>query len=406
MAVKKVEFEGHNGNTLKGILHLSNKPGSVFAIFAHCFTCSKDLKSVTAISKELSKNGISVLRFDFTGLGESEGEFSDTNFTTNTRDLIMAAAFLEKNYSQVDILIGHSLGGAAVLQAAGELDSASAVVTIAAPSDPNHVLGLLKNGKQEIESKGEGDIDIAGRTFRIKKQFIDDLKNYTMEQKINELRKALLVMHSPMDNIVGIDNATGIFVPAKHPKSFVSLDNSDHLLSNIKDALYVGSTISSWVSRYLKKGTDSDKKSIKSIDEGSVVVVNEKHSYTSYLYSGEHELVADEPSKHGGDDLGPDPYSYLLASLGSCTAMTIRMYSDKKGWTLEEVKVTLSHEKIHASDCDDCESTEGKIDVIERKIQLSGDLSDEQRNRLGEIADKCPVHRTLTSETVIRTTLA
>lgn len=403
MSVKKIEFEGQDGNKLRGLLHLSNRPDSAFALFAHCFTCSKDLKSVSAISKELARNGVSVLRFDFTGLGESEGEFSDTNFTTNVLDLVKAAEFLEKNYSPAELLIGHSLGGAAVLQSADKIDSSKAVVTIAAPSEPSHVLKLIQNNKDEIRSEGEASVNISGRKFRIKKQFLDDLEKQGMEKKIRDLGKALLVMHAPFDNIVGIDNATGIFLPAKHPKSFVSLDSADHLLSNRTDARYVGSVISSWSSRYIKNISYMHEP----VSDGETVeVVNHKHSYTTYIRKDNHLVVSDEPVSAGGDDLGGDPYSYLLGSLGSCTAMTLRMYAERKGWPLDRVSVVLTHKKIHASDCSECETREGKIDQLERNITVTGELSNDQRSRLVEIADKCPVHKTLTSETVIRTKIS
>lgn len=400
MAAEKVEFKGENGNTLRGILHLSNKPGSPFALFAHCFTCSKDLKAISTLSKRLAQKGISVLRFDFTGLGESEGEFSDTGFSTNVGDIVSAAGFLEKNYSPVDILIGHSLGGAAVLQSSEHIPSAKAVVTIASPSEPSHVKKILKTGIEEISRTGEGVVNIAGRSFRIKKEFLDDLESHSMERKITNLRKALLVMHSPIDNIVGIDNATAIFVPAKHPKSFISLDNADHLLSRRNDAEYAAEVIASWSERYIKSPGDG---ATSSSGQGDVEVVNGKFGYTTYISVNGHEMTVDEPVNLGGDDLGADPYSYLLGALGSCTAITIRMYSERKNWRLENIRIVLNHEKIHASDCAECETAEGKVDRIDRKIILEGDLSEEQKSRLLEIADKCPVHKSLKSEISIRT---
>ena len=401
MSVKKVEFRSHEGNVLRGLLHLSNKPASVFAIFTHCFTCSKDLKSIKTISSELARNGISVLRFDFTGLGESEGDFSETNFTTTTMDIVSAAEFLEKNYFPPELLIGHSLGGAAVLQIADRIESSKAVVTIAAPSEPSHILKHIGDKKDQIDHEGEASVQIEGRPFRIKKQFLDDLEKNNMKKKIENLRRSLLILHSPFDNTVGIDNATGIFTAAKHPKSFISLGNSDHLISNSDDAVYTGKIISSWAGKYLEmdRGIKNER------ENNPLTVINEKYSYSSYIISGDHTMVSDEPVASGGDDLGPDPYRYLLSSLGSCTCMTLRMYSDRKKWSLDAVRVTLRHEKIHASDCEDCETKEGKIDRITRIIKLIGDLKPDQKKRLLEIADKCPVHRSLKSEISIKTEL-
>lgn len=404
MPVQKLDFEGSNGAILRGILHISDTPGSPFAIFAHCFTCSKDLIAVKTIASEISQNGVSVLRFDFTGLGESEGDFPDTSFTTNVSDLIYASEFLAANYSPVQLLIGHSLGGAAVLQAAGEIPSCTAVVTISSPSEPSHVLKLFKEDIKEIEKRGEGNVEIEGREFKIKKQFIDDLEKNNMNLKISNLKKALLVMHSPIDNVVGIDNASNIFLPAKHPKSFISLDNADHLLSKSEDAKYVGSVISSWSKRFLTADAENTVPE-NADDEGAVVVINEKHSYTSRIYNGDHIMIADEPESKGGDDQGPDPYTYLLGSLGSCTAITLRMYSKRKNIPLEDIRVILRHRKVHASDCEECETVHGKVDYINRDLELSGDLTGEQRSKLLDIADKCPVHRTLHSEIVIKTRL-
>jgi len=401
MSVKKVEFKNDSGTVLRGLLHLSNKPDSVYAIFAHCFTCSKDLKSVKTICNELARKGISVLRFDFTGLGESEGNFSDTNFSTNTLDIVSAADYLENNYAPAELLIGHSLGGAAVIQIAEKISSSKAVVTIAAPSEPSHVLRHMKDKKDRIDSQGEATVLIAGRPFKIKKQFLDDLEESGMKNKIGNLRKALLVMHSPFDNTVGIDNATAIFVTAKHPKSFITLDNADHLISSRHDALYTGRVIAAWADRYIERDPGNERRQ----DDKTVKVINDKYSYSTYIRTGEHLLVSDEPISSGGDDLGPDPYKYLLSSLGSCTCMTLRMYSNRKKWPLDTIKVSLSHEKIYAADCEDCETKEGKIDRITRRIELAGDLSSEQKERLIEIADKCPVHRTLNSEISIRTEL-
>lgn len=397
--MKRIKFRNKEGKTLKGILHLSNKRLSPFAVFAHCFTCSKNLKSVSSICKELVRNGISVLRFDFTGLGESEGDFAETNFSTNVDDIVSATRYLENNYSQVKLLIGHSLGGAAVLQSAHRVPSCRAVVTIGAPADPSHVLKHIESRRSEVESEGEAVVKISGRNFKIKKHFLDDLEKSSMKDKISNLRKALLVMHAPGDNIVGIDNASNIFLPAKHPKSFVTLDTADHLISDRSDAVYTGCVISSWAKRYIFDTQDMDH------ENGKLVAVNDRHSFATYIYTGDYLMVSDEPDTSGGEDLGPDPYMYLLSSLGSCTAMTLRMYAERKGIPLEFIRVFLAHKKIHASDCAECETEEGRVDYIEKEIELNGELSDEQRSRLMEIAEKCPVNRSLKSEVFIKSTL-
>lgn len=252
MSIEKIYFQNQDGAMLAAQLELPNngKP-EAYALFANCFTCSKNLKALSYISRSLVAEGIAILRFDFTGLGESEGDFSDTNFSSNKDDLISAAEFLGKKYEPPKILIGHSLGGAAVLLAAERIPSTKAVAVINAPSEPTHLIIHLESKREEIEEKGEAEISIAGRTFKIKKQLLDDLEQNHMEGKIRNLRKPLLILHSPTDNVVGIDNATRIFINAKHPKSFVSLDKADHLLSNQSDSLYAGSLIATWVKKYV-----------------------------------------------------------------------------------------------------------------------------------------------------------
>lgn len=373
-----------------------------FALFAHCFTCSKDLRAVGAISRALTRHDIAVLRFDFTGLGESEGEFADTNFSSNIDDLVVAANFLAEEYEAPRILVGHSLGGAAVLQAAHRLDSVQAVSTIGAPYDPEHVTRHLEGDLEEIKSKGEARITLAGRTFTIRKQFLDDLAATKMEETIQTLKRALLIFHSPVDGTVGVDNAARIFQAAKHPKSFISLDDADHLLTNPADAEYVGTVLGAWAEKYVNS-SESEKES-EEIDEGEVTTCTTR-TYRTEIKAGKHSLVADEPESVGGANSGPTPYDLLLSALGSCTGMTLRMYADRKDWPLEETVVRLSHKKIHADDCAECETEEGKIDQIEREIEVRGALNEEQRTRLLEIANKCPVHRTLHSEIKVQSTL-
>lgn len=390
MRYKKVSFKNSDGQELSGRLDfpLIGKP-KAYVLFAHCFTCSKSLKSVDHISHAFTQQGMAILRFDFTGLGQSKGDFADTNFSSNLSDLNDAYGFLEENYEAPQIMVGHSLGGAAVLHVSGELKNIKAVATIGAPSTPDHVTHLLDNGRNELEEKGEADVNIGGRTFKMKKQFLEDLENRERDGVIKNLKKSLLVIHSPQDNIVGINNAKEIYEQAMHPKSFISLDGADHLMQKEEDAKYVGSIISSWASRYI------EVKDQEEVPEGEVWTRVGEKGYTTEVIAGRHQMIADEPPSVGGDDYGPTPYGYLLSGLGACTAMTLRMYADHKKIDLHEVEVKLTHDKIHMKDGENSESSKGKIDQIKRKIKLTGDLTDEQRKRLIEIADRCPVHKTL-----------
>jgi putative redox protein len=406
MNTQKLFFTQDSGVRLAARLDLpvDDHPGA-YALFAHCFTCNKDLRAVGNISRTLTQAGIAVLRFDFTGLGESEGEFSETNFSSNVDDLVAAARFLAESYQAPKLLIGHSLGGAAVLQAAARIPTATAVVTIGAPADPEHLTHLLESSREEIEQTGEAVVRLAGRTFTIKKQFLDDLSVPQMQTSIGNLGRALLVCHAPLDNIVGIDNARQIYQMARHPKSFLSLDTADHLLSDEVDSIYAGSVITAWASKYIGALMPDVKKPLIPETDRVVVRTGVDHYRTEIMADG-HGLIADEPVAIGGTDQGPSPYDLLLAGLGSCTSITLRMYADRKEWPLEEIVVRLNHQKIHAADCMECESREGKLDYIERQIELIGSLTHEQRLRLLEIADKCPVHRTLHSEIRIKTELA
>jgi putative redox protein len=400
MSYERVEFTNQDGTPLAARLdHPSKGAPDAWALFAHCFTCSKDLRAVGAISRALNRQNIGVLRFDFTGLGESEGDFSKTNFSSNVGDLTAAAEFLAEERQAPRVLVGHSLGGAAVLQAAQRIPSADAVATIAAPYDPEHVTRLLDDALEEIKTKGEARITLAGRSFTIRKQFLDDLAATKMEETIRTLDRALLLFHSPVDQTVGVDNAARIFEAAKHPKSFVSLDDADHLLTDVSDAEYVGTVLGAWARKYV------DVEEVESPSSEGQVVTQTEDEFRTEIRAGRHALVADEPESVGGQDAGPTPYDYLLAGLGSCTGMTLRMYADRKDWPLEDATVHLTHEKMHAEDCDHCETTEGKIDHIRREIELEGDLTAEQRQRLLEIANKCPVHRTLHSEIDVETAL-
>jgi uncharacterized OsmC-like protein/alpha/beta superfamily hydrolase len=349
----------------------------------------------------LKLQGVAVLRFDFTGLGASEGEFANTTFSSNVDDLVAAADHLRQTLVAPAILIGHSLGGAAVLAAAHRIADARAVVTINAPSDPAHVAGLIREHIADIQAQGEVEVTLAGRPFRIRRAFLDDIAEQMLTQHIATLRKALLVFHSPTDETVGIHSASHIFQSAKHPKSFISLTGADHLVSR-GDAAYVANVIAAWAERYLDMAVDIEPAADAAL--GTVIVrETRKGTFQQEIISGVHRLVADEPVNVGGLDSGPGPYDLLLAALGACTSMTLRLYTDRRQLPLRRTQVQLRHNKIYAADCAECETKEGMIDRIERAISLEGDLDPGQRARLIEIADKCPVHRTLKSEVDIRT---
>lgn len=400
MRSERFDFPNAKGERLAAVLDLPLGKPVAFTLFAHCFTCGKDNLAAKRIAEQLTMHGIGVLRFDFTGLGGSEGEFANTLFSSNVDDLVSAADHLRKMYVAPAILIGHSLGGAAVLAAAHKIPEARAVVTIAAPYDPGHVTSLFKADIDKIQKQGEVEVTLAGRPFRIKREFLNDVAEKKLQDCLANLHKALLVFHSPADNLVGIENASHIFTAAKHPKSFVSLAGADHLLSQKSDAVYVANVIAAWAERYLDQPAVA-----KAEVEAGLVLVRETHGgkFQQEILTGPHHLLADEPVKVGGLDSGPGPYDFLLAGLGACTSMTIRLYSDFKKLPLENVSVRLSHGKIHAKDCETCDTKVSTLDHIDRAITLEGPLDDEQRKRLMEIADKCPVHKTLQSKIDIST---
>ncbi len=401
---ERLSFSNPEGNQLAARLDLPAGEPRAFALFAHCFTCSKDLYGASRISRALAGRGLAVLRFDFTGLGHSEGEFANTGFSSNVGDLVAAADFLRARYRAPTVLIGHSWGGAAVLAAAERVPEATAVVTIAAPADPGHVRHALGMAAEAIERTGEAEVTLGGRRFRVRKEFLDDIAGQNLLAGVGRLRRALLVLHAPRDEVVGIENATAIYTAAKHPKSFVSLDDAEHLLTRPEDAAYVAEIVAAWVGRYLPPPAEAAS---ETVPEPGVVRVAETGEgvFTQEVRLGRHTLRADEPENFGGLDTGPSPYDLLLAALGACTTMTLRMYARRKSLPLARAAVTLRHAKIHAEDCAECETREGKVDRIERAIELEGELDEAQRRRLLEIADRCPVHRTLTSEVVIRTRL-
>jgi putative redox protein len=404
MNFKKLSFLNADGIKIGARLDLpSDSPPVAYALFAHCFTCTKNVTALRHISRALTNEGIALLRFDFTGLGESEGDFAETNFSSNVADLVAAADFLATDFKAPEILIGHSLGGAAVLQAASQIPSALAVATIGAPCNPEHVTHLFTCSIETISACGEAEVVLSGRKFKIKKQFIDDLEERRMDETIRKLKKALLIFHSPFDNTVGIENAAHIFQAAKHPKSFVSLDRADHLLSNREDSLYVGSVLASWAKKYINRPQAKPAEKPLSLSAHHVVVRTGRAKYRTEIKTRSgHTMIADEPVKVGGTNLGADPFAYLMSALGSCMCITLRMYADRKGWPLEEVIVGLQFRKIDAYDCDECQTKKGQVGLIESEFQFVGSLDDKQRSRLLKIASMCPVHRTLKSEIIIR----
>ena len=405
MPTERFQFAGSEGQQLAAALDTPDGPIHAYALFAHCFTCGKDVLAARRIAAALAAKGIAVLRFDFTGLGSSEGEFANSTFSSNVADLVGAADHLRETRRAPAILIGHSLGGAAILAAASQIPEAKAVVTIAAPSDPAHVTHLFGDRVEDIRKQGEIEVQLAGRPFRIKRKFLDDIAEHGLMQHVAKLHKALLIMHSPTDDTVGIDNATHIFIAAKHPKSFVSLSGVDHLVTGKRDAAYVAGVISAWAERYIEPTAEPVADTSKA--PRNVVVRETRNSkFQNTVAIGPHHMLADEPIAVGGEDSGPGPYDYVLAGLGACTSMTMRMYADRKSLPMERVTVTLSHSKIHAEDCAECETREGMLDQFDRVIAIEGALDADQRKRLMEIADKCPVHRTLTSEIRIITKAA
>ncbi len=403
MRTEKLEFDGHGGARLAARLDRPVGTPKAVALFAHCFTCGKDIAAARRIAGRLAGAGIAVMRFDFTGLGHSEGEFGHTGFSSNVSDLVAAARHLEGLGTPPAVLIGHSLGGAAVLAAAGEIPSVRAVVTIGAPADPGHVLHNFGAALETIRANGAAEVDLAGRKFTIARGFVEDVEGARLADRVSALKAALLVLHAPRDAQVGIENAAEIFTRAKHPKSFVTLDDADHLLTRAPDAEYAAEVIEAWVRRYLpqREPPEGPAEGIARVSEA------DPQGFLQDIRVGpRHTLLADEPKGVGGTDLGPTPYGLVAAGLGACTAMTIRMYARRKAWPLAHVEVDVSHDKVHAEDCTSCETKDAKIDVFRRVIRLDGPLDEAQRARLLEIADRCPVHRTLESAVRIETELA
>jgi uncharacterized OsmC-like protein/alpha/beta superfamily hydrolase len=399
MGRKAVSFPGNSG-MLAGSLELPVGSPRAFALFAHCFTCGMQSSAATRVSRELAAHGVAVLRFDFTGLGGSDGDFGNTDFSSNVADLVAAADFLRTDYRAPSLLIGHSLGGTAVIVAADSIEEARGVATIAAPASPDHVIEQFHADVERIEQDGEAEVTLAGRRFRIQRSFLDDLREVPMPERTRRLRRALLVMHSPVDEVVAIDEAARIFESALHPKSFVSLDRADHLLTDSSAAVYAARVIAAWSAPYLD---DEPERESGRVPAGHVRIGELNRRYLREVQTDDHRWLADDPAGAGGDNEGPDPYEHLLAALGACTSMTLRLYANRKRWPLEDVEVALEHTRQHSEDCEDCSDPDRKMDLIRSRIRIDGDLAPEQRARLLEIAERCPVHKTLSGPLRIET---
>lgn len=401
MLEQTFSFEGSSGDQVTGrLLKRANRTPKGFALFAHCFTCGKDLFSAREITRALCEQGFGVFRFDFTGIGESEGEFSETNFHSNVEDVVAAADFLESKFQSPSLLIGHSFGGTASLVAASRIPSTRAVATIGSPYSPEHVRKNFEEAFREIEETGQAQVNIAGSSFTLKQHFLESIEEPNMKEELRDMDASLLILHSPQDEIVDILNAEEIYRNARHPKSFISLDGANHLLADKQDAKYTGRVIASWSERYLDEPDPSSDSRYESVQVHTGTV-----KYDTDISVRSHFFSADEPKSVGGGDRGPTPYELVSGGLGSCTSITLRMYADRKDWPLEEIQVEIEHENVHAEECKNCETDEGKVDVFTRKLKLVGDLTDEQRQRLLNIANKCPVHRTMESEIYVETRL-
>lgn len=412
----RVTFTNKDGLTLTGDLEfpdeqlLINGQPRATVLFAHCFSCTRKIRAAVHIARALVEQGFAVLRFDFTGLGQSEGDFADSHFSANVDDLLAAADWLANEHQPVQVLVGHSLGGTAVLAAATRIESCKAVATINAPSEPAHVLHHMEEKLPDIEQQGSAIVNLGGRPFRIKQQFVDDVRSQDIHDLLPGLNRALLVLHAPADSTVSVDHAQAIYQAAKHPKSFVSLDTADHLLSNPDDSHYAGRVIANWAERYLDKvsidDSTPDEPTPEATRPGVTVTGRTSDGFACKVHSGRHQWIADEPPDIGGLDTGPDPYAHLGAALASCTVMTLNMYARHKSLAVEEVQVHVEHDRIHAKDCEHCETTDGHIDRLSRQIKITGAITEAQRLRMLEIADRCPVHRTLENHIEILSALA
>lgn len=404
MNTVRLEIENKKGLKLQAYLELpANEKPNHFAIFAHCFSCNSNFNAVKNISRALSNHGFGVLRFDFTGLGKSEGEFAESHFSANVDDLLAVNEYLTNNYKAPELLVGHSLGGAAVIVAGAKLENIKAVATVGAPATVTHVTHLFSHAIEDVAKKGEVKVHIGGRPFKINKEFVNDFSKTDLPEITKKLRKPLLVMHAPFDSVVGIENAHEIYHNAMHPKSFISLDNADHLLSNKADSLYVGNLIGTWADKYFPL---EENKMIATKGEQLVGHLNlVEDNFTTSIQTKNHSFIADEPAHIGGDDFGPSPYDFLSAALASCTVMTLKMYAERKKWDLQEVFVYITYSKKHSEDLGIDLEKPTRLDHLQKKLKFIGNLDDTQKNRLKEIASKCPVHKTLLTTTIIDTQL-
>jgi len=404
MSSIKLNIKNKKGHKLQAYLELpTDKNPKHYAIFAHCFTCSSALGAVKYISRSLTNHGFGVVRFDFTGLGRSEGEFAESYFSANVEDLIAVNNYLKENYTSASLLVGHSLGGAAVIVAASKLENIKAVATVGAPASVSHVTHLFSHGIEAVKEKGEVEVNIGGRPFKINEEFVEDFGKINLPEITKNLRKPLLIMHAPFDTIVGIENAHKLYHDAHHPKSFVSLDNADHLLSNSKDSMYVGNIVGSWVQRYFET-QDHTMLDIKG--EQLVAHLNlVEDNFTTTIQTKKHNFISDEPQSIGGDNFGPSPYDYLSAALASCTIMTLKMYAERKKWDLQEVYAYITYSKKHSDDLMLDLDLPARIDHLQKRLKFIGNLDEKQKARLKEIASKCPIHKTLLSKTIIETEL-
>jgi uncharacterized OsmC-like protein/esterase/lipase len=402
MKSTKLKIENNKGYILNAFLELpANQKPNYYAIFAHCFTCSSSLAAVKHVSRALTNHGFGVVRFDFTGLGKSEGEFAESHFSANVDDLIAVSDYMKTNYEAPSLLVGHSLGGSAVLVAASKLDAVKAVATIGAPATVSHVTHLFSHGIDEIKNKGEVEVNIGGRPFKINQDFVNDFDKTDLPAIVRELRKPILILHSPIDTIVGIKNAEMLYHKAQHPKSFITLDDADHLLSSPKDSIYVGNMIGTWVQRYFPQQENAMLETKGEQLVGHLNLIED--NFTTSIQTSNHNMIADEPASVGGDDFGPSPYDYLNAGLVACTAMTLKMYASRKKWDLREVFVYVSHSRKHSDDLNIEIDKPKYLDYISKKLKFVGDLDEKQKQRLKEIASKCPVHKTIASEVLFDT---
>lgn len=403
---QKVTFRGSSGADLSARLDFPDGQAAGYVLFAHCFTCSKDFIAARRIASGLVARGFAVLRFDFTGLGSSEGDFANTNFSSNVEDLLCAVAYLREHFQAPAIMVGHSLGGTAVLEAAGEVPELKAVASIGAPAEAAHVAHNFLPHLDQIDIEGEAEVDLSGRKFTIRRQFLEDINQRVVLDKVKALRKPLLLLHSPLDDTVGVENAAAIFKAAHHPKSFVSLEHADHLLTDPSDAAYVADVITAWAARYVD--VEFEEVSHKP-SAGLVVSETLEGKFQAVATKGRHRLLIDEPVSVGGLGSGPSPYDYLAIALGGCTSMTLRLYAEHKKLDLGRISVTVGHARVdsaHLHDSD--EAVEGRIrriDRFERTISIEGGTTPEIEAKLLEIADKCPVHRTLENNVIIVTRL-